>query len=205
MKIRNKESLIYALSIGALMLFVVLMAFFTKYVKKYDDGVIKQSGYVYNILNKLSIPVNNNSVKIIRPFKDNNIKKVKEFYDYLKEENEQENAIIFFQDTYIQSNGIAYSNGEKFDVISVLDGEILEVKEDEFLGNTVTIKHEGMTSVYQSLSEVNVKEKDLVSQGTIIGKAGTSNINADLDNHLYFEMIIGDKYVNPEDYYDKEL
>ena len=205
MKIKNKESFIYALAICILMLFVVLMAFLTKYIRKYDDGVIKQSGYVYNILNKLSIPVNNDGEKIIRPYTDNNIKKVKDFYDYLKDENEQENAIIYFQDTYIQSNGVAYSNGDKFDVIAVLDGEVEEVKEDEFLGNTVTIKHDGMLSVYQGLSEVNVKKKDFVSQGTIIGKAGTSNINADLDNHLYFEMIIDDKYVNPEDYYDKEL
>ena len=205
MKIKNKESFIYALAICILMLFVVLMAFLTKYIRKYDDGVIKQSGYVYNILNKLSIPVNNDGVKIIRPYTDNNIKKVKDFYDYLKDENEQENAIIYFQDTYIQSNGVAYSNGDKFDVIAVLDGEVEEVKEDEFLGNIVTIKHDGMLSVYQGLSEVNVKKKDFVSQGTIIGKAGTSNINADLDNHLYFEMIIDDKYVNPEDYYDKEL
>ena len=39
----------------------------------------------------------------------------------------------------------------------------------------------------------------------LLGKSGQSNISADLGNHLYFELIIDNISVNPEEYYDKSL
>lgn len=207
MKYRTKKNIIYVLTSSVIFLSAISLIVILNISKSYESGYLKQTGYVYNILNKLAIPVNSEEKndKIIRPYTDNNIKVVKKFYDYLKPAEEQEDALIFFEDTYMQSDGVAYSNGEKFNVIAAYDGKVEEVINDEFIGNSITINHEGFKTVYQSLSEIDVKKGDFVTKGTIIGVSGTSNINSDLGNHLFFEIIIGDKNVNPEEYYDKKL
>lgn len=149
-------------------------------------------------------PVVSTSTKIIRPYVDSEIKIVKSYYDYQAEEDAQRNSILYHENTYLQNSGVDYSGKENFDVVSILDGTVISVKEDNLLGKIVQIEHEnGLISVYQSLSEITVKEKDTVTQGTIIGKSGTCNISTDLGNHLHFEMILKGQVVNPEAYYDK--
>ena len=44
-----------------------------------------------------------------------------------------------------------------------------------------------------------------VLKSQVIAKSSTSNISKDLGNHLYFELIVDGKCVNPEDYYDKSI
>ena len=74
------------------------------------------------------------------------------------------------------------------------------------LGNIVEITHDNeIISIYQSLSEVSVKENDVVTQGQVIGKSGSANISTDLGNHLYFELVVKGSIVNPENYYDKSV
>ena len=48
-----------------------------------------------------------------------------------------------------------------------------------------------------------VKAGDKINAGFVIATSSTSNISTDLDNHLYFELIIDGICVNPENYYDK--
>ena len=124
-----------------------------------------------------------------------------------KRKEDQKKSLIYYQDTYIQSTGISYQlEGTSFDAIAILDGEVVEVKEDALLGNTVTIKHSSsVTSVYQSITDITVQKGETVQKGMKIGTSGKSNINADLGNHLYFELIIDNISVNPEEYYDKTL
>jgi len=207
MKYRTKKNILYVLTFSIIFISLMSLIVVLNISKSYESGYLKQTGYVYNILNKLSIPVNSEEKydKIIRPYTDSNIKVVKKFYDYLKPAEEQEDALIFFEDTYMQSDGVAYSNGDKFNIVAIFDGKVEDVINDEFIGNSIVVNHEGFKSVYQSLSEIDVKKGDFVTKGTIIGVSGTSNINSDLGNHLFFELIINDKNVNPEEYYDKKL
>ena len=44
-----------------------------------------------------------------------------------------------------------------------------------------------------------------ISQGDVIGKSSTSNLDKDLGSHLYFELIVNGKTVDPENYFDKSL
>ena len=208
-KIRVSDSFLYFLLGVSIIMLVASVAMAIKVLKDNTVDEFTQTGSVYNILNKMTLPVINKQeekeIKIIRPFTDDNVKIVKNFYDYKDSKENQMNALIYYQDTYMQSNGIAYASGDKFNVIAILDGEVIDVTEDELLGNSITIDHGNMKTIYQSLSEIDVKKGDKVSQGSIIGITGTSNINSDLGNHLYFEMLVDDLNVNPEEYYDKTI
>lgn len=172
-----------------------------------NNAVFKEEdhyGYVSETITEEEVPVVNTEPTLIRPYNDTELKILKNYYDYKADETSQQNALIYHENTYMQNSGIAYGGKDNFDVIAILDGEVVEVKNDKLLGNIVQIKHnEKIISVYQSLSETNVKKGDTIKQGQVIGKSGTSNISKDLGSHLLFELIINGTTVNPEDYYDK--
>jgi stage II sporulation protein Q len=164
----------------------------------------------YEYVNKTifddDIPVVNVGTIIMKPFNDQEIKILKDYYDYKADSTKQENSLIYYENTYLQNSGVAYGGKENFDIVSILDGTVIDIKEDAVLGKIVEVKHANdMISVYQSLSEIVVKKDDIIKQGDIIGKSGTSNISKDLNDHLYFELIYKGQNVNPEDYYDKKV
>ena len=106
----------------------------------------------------------------------------------------------------MQNSGVDYAGSTEFDVVSILDGTVVSVTDDDILGTTIQIKHSNdLISVYQSMGSVNVQENDAITQGTVIGKSGESNISSDLGNHLHFELYHQGSVVNPEEYYGKLL
>ena len=146
----------------------------------------------------------NNIIK--RPYNNDSVKIVKDYYDYKDEAVEQENSIIYYSDTYLQSSGVSYSADVSFDVISILDGVVTNITENDLLGNIVEIDHgNGIIGYYQSLTDIVVKKGDNVSQGTVLAKSGLSNIAKDLNEHLNFELSINGKLVNPEEYFDRNI
>jgi len=152
------------------------------------------------------LPVVNTSDTIIRPFVDKDITIVKNYYNYKDEAKDQEESLLFFENTYLQNSGVSYGKKEIFEVVAVLDGTVTSIKEDQSLGKIVEITHSNdMISIYQSLSEVKVTENQEIKQGMIVGKSGTCNLEKDLNNHLHFEFIVKGLVVNPEDYYDKKV
>lgn len=162
--------------------------------------------YVTNTIFDDTVPVVADTTKIIRPYVDSNIKIYKKFYNHADSEESQKEAIITYQNTYLQSSGICYSNESSFDVVSILDGTVIDVKEDELLGKVIEIRHSNdVISIYQGLSEVSVEKDMRVKAGDMIGKSGTSNLFKDAKNILYFEFVVNGTTVNPEEYYDKQI
>ncbi len=152
------------------------------------------------------LPVVTNETVIIRPYTNADVSIAKNFYDYKAEADKQKDAIIYYENTYMQNSGIDYKSENVFDVVSILDGTVVDVKEDNILGKIIQIKHTNdIISVYQSLSQTNVNKDDKVLAGQIIGKSGESNINKDIGNHLHFELYYQGQIVNPEEYYDKNV
>ena len=87
-----------------------------------------------------------------------------------------------------------------------MDGTVINIKEDDILGKVVEVQHNNdYITVYQSLSEVNVKKGDIISQGHVIGKSGINTLDKELGNHLHFELYIGGQVVNPMNYLNKEV
>ena len=201
---RLKRSVVYSLSgISFILLLggVILLGIVSKQSISPVYDYVSKSIFDYE-----EVKVVNAEDKLIRPYTDTSVKVVKEYYDYKGEETSQENSLIYYENTYIQSSGVSYSNGNTFEVVSILEGTVREVKEDAMLGNSITIEHaNGIVSVYQSVSNITVKQGDIINAGFVIATSSTSNISADLNNHLYFELIIDGIPVNPENYYDKQI
>lgn len=152
------------------------------------------------------IPVVKTEDKISKPYNAEDVKILKTYYDYKGEETSQQNSLIYYENTYMQSSGVSYGKDDKFDVISILPGTVEEVKEDEILGKVVKIKHNDNTiSLYQCLSETTINKGDTVIGGQVIGQSGSCNLEKDIKNHVYFELIINNQTVNPENYYGKTL
>lgn len=152
------------------------------------------------------IPVISTSTSIIKPYTNNNVKIVNNFYNYQGDAESQQNSILYYENTYMQNSGVDYAMDSEFDVVSILDGTVIKVEENDILGVIVEIRHTNdLISIYQSLKDVSVKVDDKVVQGQIIAKSGTSNINTSLTNHLHFELYHKGMVVNPEDYYNKLL
>ena len=140
---------------------------------------------------------------ILKPFINENVTINKPFYDYNGENADQEKSLIIYKDTYMQNSGVDYKLTETFDVISVLDGTVIDVTDNEVLGKTVKIRHDNdLISIYQSLGEVNVKKDDTVLRGQAIAKSGTCDLY-DKDYNLHFELSYQGKNVNPETSYNK--
>lgn len=205
---RIKKSAVYAIySIGIIALIGTIYLIETSIAKDSFKENDDNYGYVSKTIFDETVPVMNeaNGVQLIRPYTDEKVKIVKNYYDYKGEEETQKNSIFFHEDTYMQSTGVSYGGVDDFDVVAVLDGTVTSVREDELLGNIVEIKHNNnLTSVYQSLKDVSVKKDDKVSQGQPIAKAGTSNIDTSLKNHVYFELIQDGKVINPEEQFSNQ-
>ena len=205
---RIKKSAVYAIySIGIIALIGTIYLIETSIAKDSFKENDDNYGYVSKTIFDETVPVMNeaNGVQLIRPYTDEKVKIVKNYYDYKGEEETQKNSIFFHEDTYMQSTGVAYGGVDDFDVVAVLDGTVTSVREDELLGTIVEIKHNNnLTSVYQSLKDVSVKKDDKVSQGQPIAKAGTSNIDTSLKNHVYFELIQDGKVINPEEQFNNQ-
>lgn len=205
MKRRLKKSVIYSLYAISFILLVGGIAFLA-----FEQNKNPLNNYKYvskGILDyERKVPVVNVEEKIVRPYIDADVKIVKDFYDYQGDETSQEKSLIYYEGIYMPSSGISYSKGSEFNVLAIYKGKVKEIKEDEILGNVITIEHEnGLTSIYQSITDIKVKAGDSVLGGQVIGKSSTSNISTELGNHLYLELIYNGVSVNPENYYNKSI
>ena len=168
------------------------------------DGIIKSD----------TVPVNKNQdgnvttdeELIIRPYKSDKVSRGRYFYDFEAEAKDQENAIIFYENTYMQNSGVDYISDEAFDVICVLDGKVLNVDYNEVLGNIVKVEHEkDIVTVYQGIDKTDLKVGDTLKQGDIIGKSSTSLVNSKYPNSLHFEVYYKGALIDPENFYTLKL
>lgn len=196
----------YAFILAGIVFVIPLLLIATLVQTNLKKEPITEPDYVFDEVVEPSLPVVNTTTRIINPYLDNSVTIGKKYYDYKGEEDSQINSIIKHDNTYLQNTGIDFISETTFDVISILDGTVIETTEDDISGKTVEIKHNnGYTSIYKSLSEVTVKKGEKVNQGQILGKSGTTEIDKDLGNHLHFEMYENGGAVNPENYLNKEV
>ena len=200
----KKRLVLKPLAVGILYgVFLILVLVGALYSIKYESDTDEIIYVNHSILDEY-IPVVNSEEKIKEPFSGKDVEVLNDYYDYQNEET-QEKSIIFYENTYVQNTGINYTSKEKFDVISILDGEVIDIKEDTLLGNTITIKHDNnLISIYSTVDNIKVKKGSKVITGEVIAESSTSSILKD-NNNLHFELYHNGEVVNPNNYYNKSL
>ena len=144
--------------------------------------------------------------QIVKPFTSSSISVSKSYYNKDDDEATQQNSLVYYEQTYLQNSGILYSANEAFDVVSVYDGTVTNVSEDEILGNVVEITHNtNLKTVYYSLGEITVKKGDALTAGTIIGKSGDNLLDDETENCLLFEVYYNGNTIDPEEFYTMNI
>ena len=199
-KVRLKLPILFLFLVALVILPVLTMKFVS------TDPSEELTDYTMDEIIESEMPVINQTTTIINPYTDPSVSIKKGYYDYNADEESQLSSIVRHDNTYIQNTGIDYVGENIFDVISILNGTVINVKEDEEMGKSVEIRHDnGIVSIYQSLSEVYVKKDDSISQGLVIGKSGENKLDKDLGNHLHFEIYDNGQEVNPLNYLNTEI
>lgn len=154
-----------------------------------------------------AVPANQAVEKIAMPVLNPEAVKIqKQFYEFDASKEEQEAALVFYNNTYQPNKGVDINmeDGKSFDVVASLSGTVIKAAEDSLLGNVVEIEHDkGVVTVYQSLTDLQVQEGDQVKQGQALGKAGKNQLNVEAGNHVHFEIRKDDVAVNPVKFFEQ--
>ena len=102
----------------------------------------------------------------------------------------------------MQNNGVDYSNDEEFDVVSILDGEVISIEDNAIYGKVVTIKHnDNLKSIYSNVKNVLVNIGYKISQGEIFASSDTYKVDTKVKSLLHFEVYYKDNAIDPENLY----
>ena len=163
--------------------------------------------YSVDVMKDISTPVVETveDAKIVRPYTSADVRIGTYFYDVDDEAEKQQQSLIYFENTYMKNTGVFYQADNVFDCVAVLEGTVLNIKEDDILGNVVEIEHTpNLRTIYYSLDQVSVEVGEVLSQGDLIGTSGGNNITSNANN-LLFEVYYNGTLINPEEFYQMEV
>jgi murein DD-endopeptidase MepM/ murein hydrolase activator NlpD len=82
------------------------------------------------------------------------------------------------------------------------DGKVVWAAPLGIYGNCIVVDHGyGLQSIYGHLSELGVKEGDMVKRGQQMGKSGSTGLAG--GDHLHFSMQVDGVQVNPVEWWDQ--
>ena len=163
--------------------------------------------YSVDVMKDISTPVVETveDAKIVRPYTSADVRIGTYFYDVDDEAEKQQQSLIYIENTYMKNTGVFYQADNVFDCVAVLEGTVLNIKEDDILGNVVEIEHNpNLRTIYYSLDQVSVEVGEVLSQGDLIGTSGGNNITSNANN-LLFEVYYNGTLINPEEFYQMEV
>ena len=150
------------------------------------------------------VEVTNETVN--HPYLLDSVSIAKDYYSDTATEENQIKSLIYYKNTYMENTGVLYTNSESFDIVSVLDGTITSITEDEILGKVVEVTHTTeLVTIYHCLNEINVNIGDLVKQNDVIGTSGKLSVDDGYENALLFEVNYRGQIINPNDFYNMKV
>lgn len=186
-------------SLIALAVVAVILSYNALYESQQDDLLMNEPGAPDPVLMETAT----RAETMQYPFKEEYVEAVtvlQGFYDMEADAEKRGNALLVFNQVYSTSTGISLAiNSEPFEVVAAMSGEVAEVKLDVFTGNEITINHsDGMQTRYSSVTDILIKEGDIVTQGESIATAMENESNPTAGIHLHFEVLEQGVPVNPE-------
>ena len=98
--------------------------------------------------------------------------------------------------------GFDLAVGQHTPVIAANDGRIVWAAPLGIYGNCIVVDHGyGVQSIYGHLSEIAVKDGEMVRRGQAMGKSGSTGLAS--GDHLHFSMQIDGIQVNPIEWWDE--
>ena len=104
-------------------------------------------------------------------------------------------------------DGIDYAAEAGTPVVAAADGTVYTVYQDEAMGTTVVISHQGgYVTKYSSLAdERTVSAGDHVTAGQTIGYVGNSALlESAIGDHIHFSVTCNDQYMDPAEFLAQE-
>lgn len=86
-------------------------------------------------------------------------------------------------------------------VVAANSGQVIWAAPLGIYGNCIVVDHGcGLQSIYGHLSEISVKEGEMVKRGQVMGNSGSTGLAG--GDHLHFSMQVGGVEVNPVEWWD---
>ena len=165
-------------------------------------SLVPSDTYFVDILldSKTTTEVNKEiQTEVIKPYKGENVTISKYYYNSKDDETRQQQSLIKYENIYMPNTGILYSSDKEFEILTILDGKVTLVKEDDILGNIIEIEHQNnIVTIYQSVKDVKVKQGDIIKQGDVIAMSGSNKLENEKENCLHFEVYKEGTLINPE-------
>ncbi|MFD2530991.1 murein hydrolase activator EnvC family protein [Gracilimonas halophila] len=98
--------------------------------------------------------------------------------------------------TVTENDGINIVSEAGSEVRVVSEGYVLNILPLRGYGDVVVVKHGSYYSVYGNLSRIDVEVGEVLSQGGVVGRSGTSQ--SELGEVLFFAVRVDREFVNPE-------
>lgn len=189
--------------IGIIAVMVLCSTLVVSGVKTYLLNRQEMKFTIDNVFDEDTTPVVKTETNIIvKPYISDSVKVGRYFYDFESDEKKQENSLILYEDTYMQNNGVDYVDNKNFDVVAILDGEIISIEDSEVYGKVVTIKHnDNLKSVYSNVDGVLVTVGYMIHQGEIFAMSAKPKLQSDYESMLHFEVFYKESAIDPENMY----
>lgn len=189
--------------IGIIAVMVLCATLVVSGVKTYLTNREEMKFTIDNVFDEDTTPVVKSETDIIvKPYIAESVKVGRYFYDFESDEKKQENSLILYEDTYMQNNGVDYVDSKNFDVVAILDGEVISIEDSEVYGKVVTIKHnDNLKSVYSNVDGVLVSAGYKVHQGEIFAMSAKPKLQSDYESMLHFEVFYKESAIDPENMY----
>ena len=98
--------------------------------------------------------------------------------------------------------GFDLAVGQHTPVVAANDGRVVWAAPMGIYGNCIVVDHGcGLQSIYGHLSEIAVKEGEMVARGQFMGKSGSTGLAG--GDHLHYSMQIDGVQVNPIEWWDE--
>lgn len=194
------------LYITLIFMLIVGLYLTTKQMSEDVSNSFSDVDYVSSTILGDVVPVISTDTAIINPYTSENVKIARYFYNMEDDVDRQTESVIYYNNTYMPNTGIDYTSDSEFEVVSILDGTIIDIKEDELLGKIVEVRHNNeLVSSYAGLNEISVQKGESVTLGMKLGVSGTNKLNESLGNHLHFEIYQNGVNVDPMKVIGKKL
>ena len=189
--------------IGIIAVMVLCATLVVSGVKTYLTNREEMKFTVDNVFDEDTTPVVKTETNtIVKPYIAESVKVGRYFYDFESDEKKQEKSLILYEDTYMQNNVVDYVDSKNFDVVAILDGEVISIEDSEVYGKVVTIKHnDNLKSVYSNVDGVLVTVGYKVHQGEIFAMSAKPKLQSDYKSMLHFEVFYKESAIDPENMY----